>query len=170
MSYLIFVCIMLISFTFFCKKKENAKNIAVFIEDKDIRHIEKRKVKQVMRLGIPIYFISRRKTENAIKAAKCLGIMNRGASFVTGRELKLISKDEYDKLVSFCRLYLECSDISLIKKSISKKYDLLGIEDVDIKKMHFISIRQMVFEFIFLVSAAFITAMTTHYILHCFLT
>ena len=88
--------------------------------------------------------------------------MKSGDCFVTEREFRMLTKKEKEKLISFCRVYLMCSDAEKIRDKISEKYSIVDIENADIINFYGRSVLQMITDFIFLMEISIISAVITH--------
>ncbi|MBR5467872.1 MAG: hypothetical protein IKU80_01440 [Firmicutes bacterium] len=165
MSYFIAVLIIVfIKFSLIIKSSRPKKSIAVFCEGKTgIKNI--RKMKKLKNMGFEVFFAGKTTMENAVKK----GVMKRDECFVTEREFEMLTEDEKEKLISFCRYYFQCSDAEKIKNKIGEKYKLLDIENSDVIKLYGQSVFRMIMEFIFLTEISLMTALITHKILtFCF--
>ena len=161
MSYFIAVLIIaFLNFAVIIKSIKLQKNTAVFCGGKTgFKNI--RKMNKLKSLGFVVFFAGKTNVENALKK----GIMKGGECFVTEREFEMLTDAEKEKLISFCRYYLQCSDVRIMRDIVSRKYRVMDIEECDVLRLYGKSILGLIAEFVFLTEISLITAVITQKIL-----
>jgi len=166
--FIIFILLLCIDFYWILKTDTKFGNTVLLLDDRSIDKAEKKNLKKIINSGIPVYYISRRKSRDVMGVALKKGIMKRGDSIVTGRETALVSKEELYKLISFCRIYSLCTASEELKKILYEKYDVRTAENIEYKKLTSVNFRKCVFDFLFLTQIALFTAAFTHMVIYRF--